>query len=627
MYDKSFGLWCCALLFFASSTISLQNFTIDSEQLNISMVKNELLLYANSTEKKDNETVFNQYDFHKDFTMDFENGQDVFRINSRSNGRKDGDWIQNEFVVHYVKYHKNRNQMKKERRENFTKVDNNSHSNNENDNETDIVPYETCDNIARIRLCCSFGYRYEMFHNCTLTGESEYNFTDVYNFWSESMQTECKKDDEIIFQMIFKDACADHTETGIVFISLVENYEYNINKFIFFPNGTLYLSYFNEFVELTSYCLAFLKNPDRVYAIVCSKTISETTQDEVDYLEKVIKPLLLVLDVLYWIVHIVSMLCMLALFLVYYMLPFHNIHSFMLRRYSSMLFIHDIVNIVSKFFYLIKEKNLAYIICVAHGLINYFCSLASAFWLSAMSFDMWNTFRDFRSLTKNTDQQKRKKLLYSVFAWGGPFILVIICIIMETVPGVPKSIQPRFNPDQCWFRQGTPDQLYHYGPRIICTIISISLSIHTALKIMRYEKNTTHRLRDSESRCYNENKKWANLYLKLFIMLFVIIAIEWVLMTTWAFWLFNNYTLATFYIVFTIAALEIIKDIGAFIIFVCKKTIIQSLLKHIGQNRRYGLTIFKRRSSYSFENVHHRVKHNNFTEKYQQSETTEEEFI
>ncbi|XP_072758922.1 uncharacterized protein [Anoplolepis gracilipes] len=198
---------------------------------------------------------------------------------------------------------------------------------------------------------------------------------------------------------------------------------------------------------------------------------------------------------------------------------------------------------------------------------------------------------------------------------------------METVPGVPKSIQPRFNPDQCWFHKGTPDQLYHYGPRIICTIISISLSIHTALKIMRYEKDTTRRLRDSESRCYNKNKKWVNLYLKLFIMLFVITAIERILVTTWKFWLFRNYTSGMIYIVLTIGAIQTIKDIGIFIIFVCKKAIIESLLKHFRQNCRYGLTIFARSSSYNLEAVHHGVKHNNSTEKYQQSETTEKEFI
>ncbi|XP_072758921.1 probable G-protein coupled receptor Mth-like 3 [Anoplolepis gracilipes] len=193
-------------------------------------------------------------------------------------------------------------------------------------------------------------------------------------------------------------------------------------------------------------------------------------------------------------------------------------------------------------FHSIEDLNLMYSICVATALISYFSSLASYFWLSVMSFDMWWTFRDFQSLQKNVKRQDRRKLLYSIIAWGGPFILTIICIIMKIAPSVPKSIQPRFDV-MCWFYYGVADQLYNYGPKIICSIISISLSIHTAINIMGYEKETTRCLKNSESRCYNENKKWAKLYLRLFIMLFVIIAIEWIIFTAWQFWLHKNFNL------------------------------------------------------------------------------------
>ncbi|XP_072758467.1 probable G-protein coupled receptor Mth-like 3 isoform X3 [Anoplolepis gracilipes] len=486
MYDKSFEFWCCAFLFFASSTKPLQNFTTDNKQDDNSMVRYEL--DVNSTEKNDKETVFDRHNLRENFTMDYENVQDVSRINFRSDGRNDDNLIQNEFPVEYVKYHEKRNQMPRQLQTNFTKVDNNKNY---------IVPYETCNNITCIRLCCPLGDRYKFFQNC-ITGGSEYVFSDSYNFWSDTMQTEYKKIDEV-FQLIVQDPCPNHKE--IIRITLNDDNLKN-NEYIFFENGTLYLPYFEQFVESTSYCLAFL-NHDKVDAVICLKALTEAVNEKKNYLIKVIVPLINAIEILYWNCTVVSMLCMLTIFLTYYILPLQNIHSFMLRSYSSMIFIYYIGSIMS---YSIQDKSLMYSTCVAAALISYFSSVASYFWLSVMSFDMWWTFRDFQSLQKNVKRQDRKKLLYSIIAWGGPFILTIICIIMEIAPSVPKSIQPRFHVI-CWFYFGAADQLYNYMPKMICSVISIILSIHTALKIMRYEKDTARRLKDSGSRCYNENKK------------------------------------------------------------------------------------------------------------------------
>lgn len=49
--------------------------------------------------------------------------------------------------------------------------------------------------------------------------------------------------------------------------------------------------------------------------------------------------------------------------------------------------------------------------------------------------------------------------------------------------------------------------LYYWPPALICVFSSICLFTITALKIARYEKDRAH-LKDSESRLYDENKKW-----------------------------------------------------------------------------------------------------------------------
>ena len=52
--------------------------------------------------------------------------------------------------------------------------------------------------------------------------------------------------------------------------------------------------------------------------------------------------------------------------------------------------------------------------------------------------------RDFHSLQRNMKQQGRKKLvIYSIYAWGFPFIFDVICGILDVV-SVPEMFKPNF---------------------------------------------------------------------------------------------------------------------------------------------------------------------------------------
>lgn len=56
-----------------------------------------------------------------------------------------------------------------------------------------------------------------------------------------------------------------------------------------------------------------------------------------------------------------------------------------------------------------------------------------------------------RSLQKDVKQrEEKKKLIYSAYGWGNPFILAIICGIMDFVPGVAENFRPKFD-KECWF--------------------------------------------------------------------------------------------------------------------------------------------------------------------------------
>ncbi|XP_029177763.1 G-protein coupled receptor Mth2-like isoform X2 [Nylanderia fulva] len=215
--------------------------------------------------------------------------------------------------------------------------------------------------------------------------------------------------------------------------------------------------------------------------------------------------------------------------------------------------------------------------------LKYFCYMASSSWLIIMSFDMWCTFRGFSSLRRNVTREKRKLIYYTIFAWGCPFMLAILCVSMDILSAyviVPSILRPELHfGGHCWFKGTGPYFLYYYGLSSMCIISSICLSIYTAIKIERLKKETGPCLKDSENKCFNDNKKWFNLYLQLFIVLFIAMGIEWLMITVSL--LYENLTIYNI-IWYVVNLLDIMQSLCVFVIFVCKKRIMRMLFKRFG---------------------------------------------
>ncbi|XP_029178616.1 G-protein coupled receptor Mth2-like [Nylanderia fulva] len=207
--------------------------------------------------------------------------------------------------------------------------------------------------------------------------------------------------------------------------------------------------------------------------------------------------------------------------------------------------------------------------------------MASFFWLNIMNFDMWCTFRGFSSLRRNVRQREKRKLIYyTTFAWGCPFMLAILCVSMDILSAyvnVPPILRPEFYL-HCWFSEIDSYLLYFHGLSSMCVISSICLSIYTALKIERFKKESSPCLKDSENKCFNDNKKWFNLYLQLFIVLFILMGIEWLMITA----LLPKGLLILYILWYDTNFVAIMHSLCVFIIFVCKKRIKRMLFKRFG---------------------------------------------
>ncbi|EGI60813.1 G-protein coupled receptor Mth2 [Acromyrmex echinatior] len=334
---------------------------------------------------------------------------------------------------------------------------------------------------------------------------------------------------------------------------------YSLNPRVYEDDEWYLLS--NGLLNYYQYCLARVKSYEYPEYMVffCDETIEDDDGIIYSYGMLASVPFLVVTYVIYWL------------------LPeLRNLHGLTLRGYVGCLAMaYSILGVLQ----LTPQEQIPNGICITIAFIIHFSFLASFFWLNVMCFDIWWTFGGFRSLQGSVKQRERKKfIIYSIYAWGSASLLSIICAIMDFVPSVPKElIRPEIGVTKCWFNTDEARALYFYGPMGVTVICNICLFISTALKIVRHKKDTAHHLRGSESRRHDDNKQWFNLYLKLFIVMGINWSMEIVS------WLFKS---APPYIWYLTDLTNTLQGLIIFIIFVWKKKIKRLLLKRFGYQDR-----------------------------------------
>ncbi|XP_046824916.1 G-protein coupled receptor Mth2-like isoform X2 [Vespa crabro] len=289
---------------------------------------------------------------------------------------------------------------------------------------------------------------------------------------------------------------------------------------------------------------------------------------------------------IYPIMTIVSIPFLIITFLVYAIIPeLRNIYGKTLMCYVACLTISYCFLINSQFKYLPRN------ICIPVAFFMYFFFLASFYWLNVMCFDIWWTFGGFRALRGSMQQRDRKKfIIYSIYAWGMALFFTGICLIMDFAPNIPESsIRPQLGAERCWFKYNTATNIYFIGPMTISVFCNLCLFISTALKIQKHKRDTAHHLRGSESRRHDDNKQWFNLYLKLFIVMGITWSTE-IISTLWK--ESDNYIWYVTDVVNTLQGLII------FITLVCKEKIKRLLLKRFGYNDNKFLSRNSTRSVY-----------------------------
>ena len=122
--------------------------------------------------------------------------------------------------------------------------------------------------------------------------------------------------------------------------------------------------------------------------------------------------------------------------------------------------------------------------CKVFGFIIQYSYMSSVFWLSCMSFFMWKAFRkmcpkDIRGQQYRWGFQHPHFKWYALYAWGCPFIVTIVTIVLQETDfnGKENVVKPGIGDDECFLGEREPRLFYFHivnAPILVSNFKSIS---------------------------------------------------------------------------------------------------------------------------------------------------------
>uniref|UniRef100_A0A1L8DK28 Putative g protein-coupled receptor n=1 Tax=Nyssomyia neivai TaxID=330878 RepID=A0A1L8DK28_9DIPT len=220
--------------------------------------------------------------------------------------------------------------------------------------------------------------------------------------------------------------------------------------------------------------------------------------------------------VIYPIGMLLSVPFLVVTFLVYAIIPeLRNLHGKCLMCYVLGLTVgYTLLSLIH------LEVPPSNFICTFMGFTAYFSFLVSFFWLNVMCIDIWWTFRGVRGIQRDAD--RKKYIIYSVYAWGCAIVILSISLTMQFIDAVPDSMKPGIGLESCFLKsEKLTEFFYLYLPVIILISINLILFALTSFQIRTLQKETAA-MNKGDSRRFNKmeaDRDRFSLYLRLFIVM------------------------------------------------------------------------------------------------------------
>ncbi|XP_044763928.1 G-protein coupled receptor Mth2-like isoform X4 [Coccinella septempunctata] len=272
---------------------------------------------------------------------------------------------------------------------------------------------------------------------------------------------------------------------------------------------SLYLPHEQEYLGTEDYCLDYTTGGVLI-AVLCISMPKEDLSVKLNYVGMII-----------------SMPFLLVTFLVYALLPDRNLHMKALMCY--------VINLLHAYIFLVTiqltDEVFEDTVCAILGYCCVFFFLASFFWMNVICVDIFLGFRGFRGVPGVRSSERKRFILYCIYAWGMSLLIVFITFMVNHFGNVGQWFYPGVAVGQCFIRNGIPQLLYFYGPMGIIIILNVVLFTLTAMRIRRVKKDTAM-LKHSESKRHSDDDQQNfNLYLKLLLAMGVNWSME---LVSWA---------------------------------------------------------------------------------------------
>ncbi|XP_046406456.1 probable G-protein coupled receptor Mth-like 3 [Ischnura elegans] len=308
--------------------------------------------------------------------------------------------------------------------------------------------------------------------------------------------------DDRQFAIFYGQNCSAHLLEPIFYKEYVHHLHLG-NESLLIPDR------FNSWLEPRDFCFEYFPEVDSYFPFICHSD-GEVSGDEISCVR--------VLFVLYPIGMVVSSVFLLLSITVYAIVPkLRNLSGkFMMLYMVSLLFSFIFLSVVQS-----KRASLSANACTVLGFIMYFSTLSSFFWLNVLCIDITLAFRPTQSISGQSQQGDRKKLIfYLLYAYGMAVVLTIVAIIAEHHPSTKGTVlQPNFA-HTCWFYEKSTKMIFFICPVAILLSVNLCLFIYTAFHIYKISKKNRQCTDKKDRRwCAKKDKNRLRTYVKLYVVM------------------------------------------------------------------------------------------------------------
>ena len=159
-------------------------------------------------------------------------------------------------------------------------------------------------------------------------------------------------------------------------------------------------------------------------------------------------------------------------------------------------------------------------ICVGVALSTFYFFLSAFWWTSVLAWDVWRTIRlaTVQLRCSSSGQQWGKFILYSMYAWLVPGLIVAAAVAVEYVDTdvlswMPTEYRPYFGRNVCWFGQRKAILIYFAAPLALILSTNLLLFVSSAHMI----RSTTAKSPTSSNQA--SSRKQLGLYVRLALIM------------------------------------------------------------------------------------------------------------